>query len=93
MGESPLTVREFLAHIEPMRSRLDEVVELQQKANGRTGALEGRVAVLEDRVPAPFEPRIRVLEDRSPGRVGMIAGGGVAGALYVLVWLLQHAGK
>jgi hypothetical protein len=38
---------------------------------------------------ATLERKVAILEDRSPGRVGMLAGGTVAGAVVVLVTLIQ----
>lgn len=65
-SDGQLSREEFLAHIEPLRARLDELVELQRVANGRTGKLETRVAILED---------------RSPGRSGGLWGSIVAALL------------
>jgi hypothetical protein len=56
----PLTRDEFLAHLVPIRGRLDEVVTLQRAANGRASKVETRLAVLED---------------RSPHRASLVAGG------------------
>ena len=88
-----LTKAEFLAHIEPMRASLAELAKLQREANGRTGKVEARVAVLEDRSPAgtvaDIEARIQVLEDRSPGRAGMMAGGLMAGLVTVLALVFE----
>lgn len=70
-----LSHAEFLAHIEPIRRDVAEMVALQREANGRM---------------AKAETRIAILEDRSPGRIGMMAGGAVAGLVTVL-WQLIAA--
>lgn len=62
----PLTRDEFLAHLVPIRGRLDEVVGLQRLANGRASKVESRLAVLED---------------RSPHRASLIVGGASAAAV------------
>lgn len=68
-----------------LRQLLDErhekVVELLTEVRDRVKVQNGRVATLERQVA--------VLEDRSPGRVGMITGGVVAGVVSVLAWLVQ----
>ena len=50
--------------------------------------LRDKVAVQNGRV-ATLERKVAILEDRSPGRVGMLAGGTVAGVVVVLVTLIQ----
>lgn len=41
-----LTKDEFLAHIEPMRQDIREIVSLQREQNSRVNKLESRVGVL-----------------------------------------------
>lgn len=74
---SDLTRDEFLAHMQPMRDDIAELVRLQREANGRMGKAEVRLAILED---------------RSPGRVGMITGTVGATAIAVVYELLQYVG-
>ena len=74
-----LTKELFLAHMEPLTVKVAELAEAQKTANGRTGKLETRVSVLED---------------RSPGRAGVIAGSVgasvVAGLLELGKWLAHR---
>ncbi len=72
---SDLTRDEFLAHMQPMRDDIAELVRLQREANGRMGKAEVRLAILED---------------RSPGRVGMITGTVGATAIAVVYELLSY---
>jgi hypothetical protein len=72
-----LSREEFLAHIEPLRKDIGELVELQRIANGRI---------------AKSEIRLAILEDRSPGRVGMIAGGTISGLIVVLIEIARYLG-
>lgn len=72
---SDLTRDEFLAHMQPMRDDIAELVRLQREANGRMGKAEVRLAILED---------------RSPGRVGMITGGVGATAIAVVYEVLSY---
>lgn len=74
---SDLTRDEFLAHMQPMRDDIAELVRLQREANGRMGKAEVRLAILED---------------RSPGRVGMITGTVGAGAIAIVYELLNYFG-
>ena len=46
-----LTKDEFLAHMEPIRDDIRELVTLLREQNGRVSKVETRVAVLEDRSP------------------------------------------
>jgi hypothetical protein len=50
--------------------------------------LRDRVAVQNGRVQT-LERKVAILEDRSPGRVGMLAGGTVAGGVVVLITLIE----
>jgi hypothetical protein len=61
--------------------RHNQVVALLTELRDKVAVQNGRVATLERKVA--------ILEDRSPGRVGMLAGGTVAGAVVVLVTLIQ----
>lgn len=61
-----LSKDEFIAHMGPIQKDIAELVTLQREANGRTGKLETRVAVLED---------------RSPGRVASIVSAVVSGTI------------
>lgn len=72
---SDLTRDEFLAHMQPIRDDIAELVRLQREANGRMGKAEVRLAILED---------------RSPGRVGMITGTVGATAIAVVYELLSY---
>lgn len=74
---SDLTRDEFLAHMQPMRDDIAELVRLQREANGRMGKAEVRLAILED---------------RSPGRVGMITGTVGATAIAVVYELVKYVG-
>ena len=65
---------EFLAHIEPLRRDIAELVRLQRDANGRIGKCEVRIAVLED---------------RSPNRAGVMGGTIGASAVMGIVELLK----
>lgn len=70
---------EFLVHVEVLRDQMAEVIKLQRDQNGRVWSIDSRVAVLED---------------RSPGRVGVISGGIVAGvigagAVLVKLWSMM----
>lgn len=68
-----LTKDEFTAHMEPIKDDIKEIIALQREANGRTGKLETRVSVLED---------------RSPGRVSASVSAIVSGVLTgVGIWL------
>lgn len=49
MADEHLSRDEFLAHIEPIRKDIAEIVGLQRAQNGRVGSVETRVAVLEAR--------------------------------------------
>ena len=66
---------EFLAHIEPIRKDVQELVTLQREQNGRVFKLDARVSILEDRAPT-----------RAAAVVGA-ASGTIAGTLLTLV---QH---
>lgn len=46
-----LSKDEFLAHIEPIRKDIADLVALQKEQNGKVGAHETRIAVLEERSP------------------------------------------
>lgn len=61
--------------------RHNQVVSLLTELRDKVAQQNGRVATLERKVA--------ILEDRSPGRVGMLAGGTVAGVVVVLVTLIQ----
>jgi hypothetical protein len=61
--------------------RHNQVVALLTELRDKVAVQNGRVATLERKVA--------ILEDRSPGRVGMLAGGTVAGVVVVLVTLIQ----
>ena len=61
--------------------RHNQVVALLTELRDKVAQQNGRVATLERNVA--------ILEDRSPGRVGMLAGGTVAGVVVVLVTLIQ----
>lgn len=74
MSES-ISREEFLAHIEPIRNDIQELVVLQREQNGRVFKLDGRVAILEDRAPT-----------RAAAAMGA-ASGTVAGAILTV---LQH---
>jgi|DEB0MinimDraft_3_1074331.scaffolds.fasta_scaffold44357_3 hypothetical protein len=65
---------EFLAHIEPLRCDISELVRLQREANGRI---------------AKCEIRIAVLEDRSPNRAGIMAGTVGASIIVGIVEMLK----
>ena len=41
-----LTRDEFLAHIEPMRNDIQEIVSLQREQNSRVNKLENKVGIL-----------------------------------------------
>jgi len=70
-----LTRDEFLAHIEPLRRDISELVTLQREANGRIGKCEVRIAVLED---------------RNPKRSGMVGGTLSASSLIAAVETFKH---
>lgn len=74
MSES-ISREEFLAHIEPIRDDIKEMVALQREQNGRVAKIETRVGILEDRAPT-----------RAAAAVGA-ASGTIAGTLLTLV---QH---
>lgn len=61
-----LSKDEFLAHIEPIRKDIQELVALLREQNSRV---------------AKTETRIAVLEDRSPGRVATGVSAVVAGVV------------
>lgn len=61
--------------------RHTQVISLLTELRDKVAVQNGRVATLERKVA--------ILEDRSPGRVGMLAGGTVAGVVVVLVTLIQ----
>lgn len=61
--------------------RHNQVVALLTELRDKVSVQNGRVSTLERKVA--------ILEDRSPGRVGMLAGGTVAGVVVVLVTLIQ----
>ena len=67
-----LTKDEFLAHIEPIRKDIQEIVTLQREQNGRVGKVETRVAILEDRHPG-----------RVAGSVSAVVSGVISG---LAVW-------
>jgi hypothetical protein len=75
----PISREEFLAHIEPIRQDVQELVKLQREQNGRVFKLDARVGILEDRAPT-----------RAAAAVGA-ASGTAAGALLAL--LQQFFGK
>ena len=60
---------EFLAHIEPIRRDVQELVMLQREQNGRVFKLDSRIAILEDRTP-----------NRTAATIGA-ASGTIAGAI------------
>lgn len=64
---------EFLAHIEPIRRDVQELVTLQREQNGRVFKLDSRVAILEDRTP-----------NRTAATIGA-ASGSAAGALFTFL--------
>lgn len=70
-----LSKGEFEAHILPMREDIKALVELQREANGRTGKIETRIAILEERSPG------------NPGRVASIVSAVVSGAITGLAML------
>jgi hypothetical protein len=72
-----LSREEFLAHIEPLRKDIAELVELQRIANGRISKSEVRLAILED---------------RSPSRAGLIAGGTISGIVVVILEVARYLG-
>ena len=73
MGD--LSREEFLAHVEPIRKNIDEIVQLQREQNGRVGKAEIRIAVLEDRAPA---------------RAGLISGSVGAGVIAIVYEFLRY---
>lgn len=75
----PISREEFLAHMEPIRQDIKELVSLQREQNGRVFKLDARVSVLEDRTPT-----------RTAATIGA-ASGSAAGAL--LTFLHQFFGK
>lgn len=66
MDSSNLSKGEFLAHIEPIKADIAELVQLQRDQNGRVGKSETRIAILED---------------RSPGRVASAVSAVVSGVI------------
>lgn len=66
-----LTRDEFTAHMEPIKSDIKEIIQLQREANGRTSKNESRIAVLEDRSPG------RVSASVSAVISGLVAGIGI----------------
>ena len=66
-----LTKDEFLAHIEPIREDIKQLVDLQREQNGRVSKNESRIAVLEDRSPS------RVSASVSAVVSGLVTGLGV----------------
>lgn len=46
-----LTKNEFLAHIDPIREDIKQLVQLQREQNGNVADVKTRVAVLEERSP------------------------------------------
>lgn len=75
----PISREEFLAHMEPIRQDIKELVSLQREQNGRVFRLDARVSVLEDRTPT-----------RTAATIGA-ASGSAAGAL--LTFLHQFFSK
>lgn len=47
----PITRDEFLAHIEPIRQDIQELVQLQRQQNGRVARAEIDIAILKERTP------------------------------------------
>jgi len=47
----PISRDEFLAHIEPIRGNIQELVQLQREQNGRVCKMDTRLGILEDRAP------------------------------------------
>ena len=77
---SDLSKEEFLAHIGYVREDIAEMKLLQREANGRTGKLEARVYVLED----------RSAEQRSPSKVSATVSAIISGLISGLgVWFSQ----
>ena len=64
-----------------MDERHQQLVRLLADLNDKVAKQNGRVGTLEQRVA--------VLHDRSPGRIGMLAGGAVAGGVAVVVKLIE----
>lgn len=66
-----LTRLEFLAHMEPLKGDIQEIVQLQREQNSRVSKSETRIAVLEDRSPG------RVASGVSAVVSGVITGLGI----------------
>lgn len=66
MADEHLSKAEFLAHIDPIRKDISEIVQLQRDTNKETSQISARVLVLED---------------RSPGRVASAVSAVVSGVI------------
>lgn len=66
MADEHLTRTEFLAHMEPIRDDIKQLIQLQREQNSHV---------------AKHEIRLAILEDRSPGRVATGVSAVVSGVI------------
>ena len=76
---SDLSRDEFLAHIEPMRRDLSDMIILQRTMNGR-------VVLLEERVPERLRERLTTVEERNPSKVAALVSSAFAAFGGVVAW-------
>lgn len=71
-----LSRAEFLAHVQPIREDIAEIIKLQREQNGRVAVAETKIAVLEE---------------RNPKRDATVVSGLVSGLINGLaLWFTQH---
>ena len=66
-----LSKDEFLAHIEPIRKDIQELVALQREQNSKVSKAETRIAILEDRSPGRIATGVSAIVS------GVVSGLGV----------------
>lgn len=71
MADEHLSKAEFIAHMDPIKKDIEELVRLQREQNGNVAEVKTRVAVLEDRSPGRVATGISAIVS------GVISGLGV----------------
>lgn len=72
---------QILVHIGYLREDMAELKQLQREANGRTGKLESRVTLVENRIEEQRSP-----SNRASATISAIVSGAISG---IGVWLAQ----
>lgn len=76
---NPVTREELIAHLDPLRADVREVVDLLREQNSRISKSETKIAILEDRQP--------------PARTAAVWGSGAGAFVGIVALLIDYVVK